>query len=1245
MRQKSTQKLLRTSVFGMALLPAAILAQSTTGDELSDDIYLLSPFEVTTESNSGYTTTETLAGTRIKTDLRDLAQSISVINTQFLKDTGATSSEDLLVYTANTEVGGIGGNFSGFGGGSTFNENSKLLRPNQNTRVRGLDAADNTRNYFLTEAAWDGYNVDRVEMQRGPNSILFGVGSPAGIVNVTSKTANFENSRSAEIRVDGEGSLRGVVDVNQVILEDELAVRVIGLDEHTKYRQKPAYEKDKRIYAAARYEPKLFGAGSTTSISVNFEHADIEANRPRTMPPIDGITPWFKSGESNGIPYPNKITLNPNNSWGDYGETWEGNSNTVYPWFRNAFMGRQMGSDISQFYSYGSNDPTTSVQTMPSTTYGLYGSLNGLPFARPWAITGYNNYAMATVSGNQIFDDEGRVIEDGMIVDGGAFYSNYSLSDPTVFDFYNNLLDGDNKREYNKWDTFNASVAQTFFNNRVGFELSYFWQNYEDGQTGFLGGEGGDQYAIGIDINTHFVDGTENPNVGKAYVANSGQFGSSMNAIDRNSVRLTGYVDIKASDFLEEGSALERILGHHLISGLLSRDIRKNDYRTYARWALDTDYTDATGLVTGINDGTRMYNWVYYLNDENLSAYDSASGLYLSNVDTIINPTDSVTVNYFDSHWNPDCGYEGWEEWVYTSYDAFGNPTENYLTQSENPDNYYGWTTETFNLLNADDGDIDSLYRAASKSKNRIASQGITLQSYMLDDNLVFTYGWRKDKVKTISANAPKLENDVSDGDFVLNDSDYGTHRTEGQSRTWGVVLHSPEFINKHLPWDMRVSAFYGKGKNFKADAPRGDVFGNQIANPKGNTEDYGFAVSVLDNKYSLKVTWYTTEVYDADLPYDSAGIGSANLYYAWAIPYWGATHAMNALDGVADPDDVGTSDHAGYRQNAWWKPWTGIATNDDGTPDKAAIYESVQDFFGNFPLDQHFLDEYGLDLDLDLMRQASQAEYDPSLSLEENLAVFADYYAACPSYTGNGGGQSGLGIQPAYGGSLKSFGTTPVAAGDTISEGIEFEFNARITDNWNMMLNVSKTDATVTKISEATIEWVETFTEFLDGPAGDLRLWGGDTFRNSWRTSILTPYYATLSKVGSGASEVSPWRANFVTNYNFTEGFLKGVSIGMAYRWEDKRILGYQTTVDDSGFDVLDVTKPWKGPTEDHIDMWIGYGRAITDNIDWRIQLNIRNVGESNHLVPVYIQPDGSVGYSRIAYGTSWFLTNTFTF
>src|SRR3569833_2469138 len=257
------QAKLRTVFAASALLAGQVLvaqtaqkpvpSTNTTTPLAQDDTNELSPFLVEATQDEGYQAVNTLAGTRVRTDLRDVASSISVVTSKFLQDTGARNAQDLLVYTTNTEIGGIGGNFGGLGNSNGLRENTALLHPNQNTRVRGLDAADNTRDYFLTDIPWDSYDVDRIDLHRGPNSILFGVGCPAGIVNSQTIIADVrKNSAKVENRFDQFGSFRTSVGGNMVLLKDVLSVRVAALDDDTKFRQKPAFGRGGRRGGARR---------------------------------------------------------------------------------------------------------------------------------------------------------------------------------------------------------------------------------------------------------------------------------------------------------------------------------------------------------------------------------------------------------------------------------------------------------------------------------------------------------------------------------------------------------------------------------------------------------------------------------------------------------------------------------------------------------------------------------------------------------------------------------------------------------------------------------------------------------------------------------------------------------------------------------------------------------------------------------------------------------------------------------
>jgi len=57
-----------------------------------EQIVKLSPFEVTSSKDVGYQATQTLAGTRINSDLKDVGSAIQAITKEFMNDIGATGN-------------------------------------------------------------------------------------------------------------------------------------------------------------------------------------------------------------------------------------------------------------------------------------------------------------------------------------------------------------------------------------------------------------------------------------------------------------------------------------------------------------------------------------------------------------------------------------------------------------------------------------------------------------------------------------------------------------------------------------------------------------------------------------------------------------------------------------------------------------------------------------------------------------------------------------------------------------------------------------------------------------------------------------------------------------------------------------------------------------------------------------------------------------------------------------------------
>lgn len=144
-----------------------------------------------------------------------------------------------------------------------------------------------------------------------------------------------------------------------------------------------------------------------------------------------------------------------------------------------------------------------------------------------------------------------------------------------------------------------------------------------------------------------------------------------------------------------------------------------------------------------------------------------------------------------------------------------------------------------------------------------------------------------------------------------------------------------------------------------------------------------------------------------------------------------------------------------------------------------------------------------------------------------------------------------------------------------------------------------------------------------------------------------LLDYYAIKGQEGRPQAEQRKWRFNAVTRYQFSEGRLKGFSIGGAVRWEDTYAAGYPLINDPRGLILPDINHPYLGDTETSFDLTLGYRRRIMGNKDWIVQLNLRNIENwnSDAVTAVRYQPDGSVARVRFDPPMQVLLTNTFKF
>lgn len=1189
----------RTRLFicGASLLLAPL---AHAQDEDSEkEVFELSPFTVDGSDDQGYRATSTLAGTRIRTDLKDVGSSISVYTEEFLQDIGATDNASLLTYTTATEVGGVGGNFAGTGNGATLTEN--FGSPSQSTRVRGLDSADNARNYFLSSIPWDGYNIDRVEMQRGPNAILFGLGSPAGIINTTTSQAHFENENEVQLRFDSNHSLRLNFNINKELIEDELSIRVAGVRHDKKYRQKPAFEDNQRIYTAFRYDPKFLNSDSTSfKISGYYEAGQIESNRPRSVTPQDRITAFFNdTGASlnydgdtlTSIDFP----LTPGTGgWtgdpygvedqsGEYGlgenRAELGDGGILNPAYIPAIgnFGQNYGGPMTVFLD--ANGEASSGTTVHEVK--LYGALapdgsidNTLnyPYGRLTSIDTYVSYANQA---NLPYADAG-------------VYKNVYLQDATIFDYWNNLIDGPNKREWYDFDAKNLAIEHTFLDNAIGYELSFYEETLDRGNVSLM--SNGSNIALFIDTNETLGDGSANPNLGRAFISDSSTYGNSIGTTERDAMRFTTFAEY---DFRDRGNDgwLARLLGKQRVTGLYSESNSYSDNISFRRWMVDPSIYDElmqNGANSNWGDNAVSVNTVHYLGDS-LLGQSTASGSYIPAV-TALHEVTSGYYYSFDATWNAT-GVDPSAVWT--------TPTGDASTQSENPDNYVGWTLREYPIITALDGNTLTDYRTvygANMNSESIESEALIWQGYFWDGALVGTYGWRKDTdtakvLDAADANAApgvkdQTTNQVdvfnSNYDLALVDADEQT----GQTQTWSAVLHLNKLFENRLP--VNVSLYYNESENFRPAAGRVNLFGEALESPTGSTQERSVLFSTKDNRYSLKVTDYETRV---------SNISSGYIDGSWFLGgflEWGTEWANIAeynisdgytLDGVWDPSDTSRTwryDYEGEAEAvAGWREFT------------AAVAEQYPEYLQAW--------SYNGDLNSDVIDFSNS-------------------------------GPSGL-----------------TYTQDGISRGQEYEFTANPTKNWRLTFNAVKMEAVRENVGgTALIEWIDFVKSYVqDTSAGDVRIWwaGGPTIRDEFNSTFYSNYSLTRLLEGNSNPEVREWRFNMVTNYNFTDGRFKGMNVGMGYRWEDDVVLGYPVLEVDNGVVQYDLENPYYGPSLDHYDFWVGYERPLNDKINWRMQFNLYDAFAKKELIPISVQPNGDWAGVRLGGTTSWALTNTFTF
>ncbi|QNK67304.1 TonB-dependent siderophore receptor [Variovorax sp. PAMC26660] len=189
----------------------------------------------------GYLAKRSATGTKTDTPIIETPQSISVVTADRIEAMGATNLKDALGYTPGVST-------TTYGADSRYDWIS----------LRGFDAY--SPGFYLdglplrnnsTWGVWrtENYGAERIELLRGPSSVLYGMSGPGGVVNVVSKRPTAEPVRELQLQVGDHagrqvaGDFAGALDADGKVL-----YRITGL---LRDAQLPAAkEADDRTYIA-----------------------------------------------------------------------------------------------------------------------------------------------------------------------------------------------------------------------------------------------------------------------------------------------------------------------------------------------------------------------------------------------------------------------------------------------------------------------------------------------------------------------------------------------------------------------------------------------------------------------------------------------------------------------------------------------------------------------------------------------------------------------------------------------------------------------------------------------------------------------------------------------------------------------------------------------------------------------------------------------------------------------------------
>jgi len=471
---------------------------TTTSGSSGEEVVQLSPFQVAADTDRGYQALNTLSGTRLNSKLEDLGSSITVVTMQQMQDLAVSDLNDVFLYEASTEGTE---NFTQFtpnrNGGVGDNVSSDPARAN---RIRGVGSAGTSgsgvnvafgNRAVNTKIPVDLYNIDAIEISRGPNSNLFGLGASAGTINLVPSQANLNRATaSVAFRLDDRGGHRESLNLSRPLIPGKLAARISAVHESKGFVRKPSSERIDRLYATINARPF-----KNTSINASYEKYENFYRRPNSLMPRDTTVEWRAAGQPTWDPTTQMVTLSNGSRLGPFpvgsGATAE---NVTLP--PGLFPGGNIYTRRIASIENGQVQQLTVGRTGNPITTGTPSPL--------------------TTNSNVRFLETGTDLMRNKATKYPLFFQP-AIRDQSLYDYTEINYVAPNYGE-DSAKTMAVDLEQMFFRNQehlVAGRVGWFRQEFQRDSRYYI--ESTDT-VIFVDVNEKLLDGTANPNFKRPYV-------------------------------------------------------------------------------------------------------------------------------------------------------------------------------------------------------------------------------------------------------------------------------------------------------------------------------------------------------------------------------------------------------------------------------------------------------------------------------------------------------------------------------------------------------------------------------------------------------------------------------------------------------------------------------------------------------------------------------------------------------